>query len=237
MEYIKNAENFVKGNVDNLLANPYVMAILKVTLALYAIQLAPRLPPVITNVFQNTLVKFVAVVLIAYLANVDFQLSLLLAILFVLGGNLASGRKPWESFGNMSLFEDLGPYFTDPTKYKTLLNTPAPLNNFMLLDSKSDNYSSCNNITLKDLLDVFDGDQMKLQKTAQFIYRELMNKLPENSDAKTRLLSMARVSGLPYNITLSDENSPFIASLLINGGFQIGNTQCRPPYQDDMINV
>jgi hypothetical protein len=236
MEYIKNAENFVKGNLDNLLANPYIMAVLKVTLALYAIQLAPRLPPVVTNVFQNTLVKFIAVVLISYLANVDFQLSILLAILFVLGGNLASGRKLWESFSNMNLFEDLGPYFTDETKYKTLLNTPAQLNNFTLLDSSSDNYSGCDNIKLKDLLDVFDGDHMKLQKTTQFIYRELMNKLPENSDAKTRLLSIARVAGLPYNMQLTDENAGYIATILVNGGFQI-NKICAPPSGDDMINM
>ena len=237
MEHIINTENFLKENLDKLLANPYIMAVLKVTLTLYAIQLAPRLPPVVTNIFQNTLVKIIAITLIAYLANVDFQLSILLAILFVLGGNLAAGRKPWESFDNMSLFEDLGPYFTDETKYKTLLNKPVKINNFTLLDSKSDNYSSCDNIKLKNLLDVFDGDHMKLQKTVQFMYKELMNKLPENSDAKTRLLSIARVAGLPYNVTLSDENAPYIATLLINGGFQIGNTQCRPPHENGMINV
>lgn len=235
MEYIKNTETFVKGNLDNILINPYIMAILKVTLALYAIQLAPRLPPVITNIFQNTLVKITAVFFIAYLANIDFQLSILLAILFVLGGNLASGRKPWESFTNMNLFEDIGPFFTDQTKYKTLLNTPSLLNNFTLLDSKSDNYSSCNDMTLQNLLDVFDNDHIKLQKTTQYIYSELLSKLPNNSDAKTRLLAIARVAGLPYSMQLSDETAPYIATLLLNGGFSLSKN-CQAPFNSGMIN-
>jgi hypothetical protein len=207
------------------------MATLKITLALYAAQLAPRLPSLITDVFQNTFVKILSLMLIAYLANVDFQLSILLAIVFVIGGNLVSGRAFHESFG-----VEHSAYHADSTKYTDLLDKPATHNKFTLLDGKSDIYSGCQTITLKDLLEVFDGDALKLQTTTQYMFKELLDKLPADSDAKSNLISISKVAGLPYNeLPITDENAPLIATMLLNVGFNITKT-CQPPNGEGMIN-
>ena len=54
MEYIHQAESFVGSKLDYSLSNPYVMAVIKVSLALYAAQLAPAAPAYLQNLFKNT---------------------------------------------------------------------------------------------------------------------------------------------------------------------------------------
>lgn len=229
MDTIRYAEDIVKTNLDKVLSNPYIMAILKVTLTLYAVSLAPKPPVFIANLFANTFVKIIAIFLIAYLANIDFQLSILLAIIFVLSVNLMSNRGVFESFETQSSF------FSDKTKYTTLLGVPAEINKMQLIESNSDNYSGCENITLNDLVAIFNGDYLKLQNTVEHSIYELMKQLPENSPAKDKLEQISQSIGLPHNVTITDSNARLIATLLINYGYQISNT-CQPPYQLNMIN-
>lgn len=215
-------ESYAKGQLDQVLRNPYIMAVLKVSLALYAAQMAPRLSPVVSGIFQYTLVKIVSVFLIAYFADVDFQLSILLAIIFVLSINLFAGRSPFESFGNSG-----APFSASQVDFKDLLGKATQKNGITILEGKTDIYPGCTDIKLKDLLEVFDNDALKLQKGVQYTYNELMKKMPQG-EAKQNLQKMARYAGLPYSVELSDENAPFIATILLQVGYFI-NDSCSAP--------
>lgn len=230
MDVINKTEQMVKQNLDKILQNPYVMAVLKIVLVLYASSLAPRLPTVVQTTFANTFVKIIAVALIAYLAEVDFQLAIILAVIFVLGINASSGRGIFESYTNPD-----AQYFTDQTKYTNLLGQPAVVGNAVLLDSSSDNYSSCNNVKMADLLSVFDNDKLKLQDTVMYAYHSLIQQLPQGSTAQANLESIAKAIGIPGNMEFTDENASTIATILLNAGFAI-NDKCRPPFGDNMIN-
>ena len=69
MESIQNAQVYVQHKLNAVLQNPYVMAILKVGLVLYASRIAPRLPSAVQDTFANTFVKIIAIALIAYFTN------------------------------------------------------------------------------------------------------------------------------------------------------------------------
>jgi len=88
----------IQENIKLILKNPYVTGFLKVFLILYASQLAPRLPSVVSNIFSNTFIKIIAVALLAYISELDFQLAILLAIVFVLGNNLFARGNMMESY-------------------------------------------------------------------------------------------------------------------------------------------
>jgi len=240
MEAIQKLEQNVENSIKPVLSNPYVMAVLKVTLILYASQLAPKLPIQISQFFDNTFVKMLAVFLIVYITQVDFQLALLLAIVFVIGSNVTSGRKLLESYGNntgnvyRSIYnQDYGPFYTDKTKYETLLQEPALIGTQKLIESSSDNYSGCNDIKMADLLAIFDNDNMKMQNTVQYAFQDLMKKL--SGTPKDNLVKIAYAVGYPYNLTFTDENASLLATMLINYGYVI-TPSCQPPNQDNMIN-
>ena len=95
---MEQLQKSITENLNVVLKNPYVMGILKVFLILYASQLAPRLPSGVSDMFSNTFVKIIAIALLAYLSELDFQLSILLAIIFVLGNNLLARGNLMESF-------------------------------------------------------------------------------------------------------------------------------------------
>lgn len=227
---IQNAETMIKSKLDMILQNPYVMAVLKITLILYAATLAPKLPSFVQATFANTFVKILAIALIAYIAEVDFQLAIILAIIFVLGINAASGRGIFESYTNVQ-----APFYSDETKYTNLLGSPAIVGNATLIQSSSDNYSGCDNIKMADLLSVFDNDHIKLQTTVMYAYKSLIDQLPNGSTPQENLMSIAKSIGLPGNIEFNDDNASLIATILINSGFAINKT-CTAPYGDGMIN-
>lgn len=191
-----------------VLRNPYVMAVLKVTIALYAAQLAPKIPASASNLLNNTFVKILAIALIVYLSEKDLQLALMLAVLYVISINLLSGRSFLESFANYS------------SDYK-------PSGKFTLLEPKTAIYPGCQKVTLKDLQEAFDGDHIKLHTAVQYSYTELLNQA-KDKNAKEILMKMAYAIGLPHNIEFNDENAPYIATMLMYTGFHIGNT-CVPP--------
>jgi hypothetical protein len=226
MESLQNVQTAVQGNLNTLLQNPYLMAVLKVGLILYASRIAPRMPSYVQDKFENTFVKIIAIALLAYISEVDFQLAILLAIALVLGANFLGGRGVFESYDNVAL-NTVAPYQSDMTKHTTLLGKPAEIGKFKLIESLSDNYPGCNKVTLKDLLALFNGDALKLQKTVQYAFSELNASLPAGKD-KENLLKIARAAGLPYNVDLDDESAPFIATLLLNYGYKVSDS-CQAP--------
>ena len=193
METIKNIENVVEVQLKTALRNPYIMAILKIALVLYAAQIAPKVSPMITSIFQNTIFKIVMIALIAYIAEVDFQLAIIAAVVFVLSINLLSGRGPLESYEDTN-----GSFSKDNPMYFDLLDKPTPMQKLNIHESRSDNFPGCDNVKLDDLLAIFDNDKLKLQRTVQYTYQELINKMPSGT-AKDNLMKICRSVGLPYN--------------------------------------
>lgn len=84
--------------MSSLLQNPIVMAVLNVTLALYAASIAPKLPPNVTEMLGNTYVKIAFIAVMILLAGFDAQMSVLIAVVYVALINVASGRSFLESF-------------------------------------------------------------------------------------------------------------------------------------------
>jgi hypothetical protein len=205
-------------HTEGALQNPYVMAVLKISVILYASRIAPRLPDFVAHALDSTPVKLIAVSLIGFLANIDIQLSILLAVVFVLGSNLMSGRGLLESFA---------PYVSDITKVKTLLGTPALITNATLLTPQSDIYPGCGKVTYQDLLDVFKGDINQMRQTVMYTYGKLVEDLQSESDAE-KLQAISDAIGVPHNLALNDENAPLIATMLMNYGFVVSQT-CQAP--------
>lgn len=227
MESIQNAQVYVQDNLNIALQNPYVMAVLKIGLILYASLIAPRLPTIVQDTFSNTFFKIIAIALIAYLAEVDFQLAIILAVIFVLSANLLSGRGIFESYESISSGHE-GVYQSDMTKYTNLLGEPAPISKFNLIESLSDYYPGCNKVTMADLLSLFDGDHLKLQDTVKNAFADLNKMLPDNDDSKDKLTKIARAVGLPYNVEFNDVNAPLIATILLNYGYKVSDS-CQAP--------
>lgn len=204
MDFSKMAES----GIDRTLMNPYIMAVVKLTLVLYAVKIAPALPQAVETAFNNVFVKIFLIMLIIYLSERDFQFAIILAIIYVMGMNLASGRGFFESFANYSA------EYTPQTTAK-------------LIEPKTAIYPGCLNMTMADLEKAFDGDQQKLIAATTLAFKELVSMIKDKS-AKERLMQIAYASGLPYNIKMTDENAPYIATILLYRGFDLGNT-CTPP--------
>lgn len=203
-KYSKIGEQYI----TDFFANPYVMAVLKIVITLYAAQMAPRLPEQISSIFANTWFKLAALFIIAYIAERDFQFAILLAIVFVFGSNYFSGRGVFESFAPYS-----SEYTADPK--------------FKLIEPKTAIYPGCEKITMADLEAAFDGDKLKLQKTIMYAFKELLAQTSSKT-AKENLMRMAYATGLPYNVVMNDENAPLIATILMYHGFSLGDTCTQP---------
>ena len=54
METLRTTQSYVESTINYSLANPYIMAIVKVGLALYAAQIAHKTPEYLQVWFQNT---------------------------------------------------------------------------------------------------------------------------------------------------------------------------------------
>lgn len=199
-----------------------LMTALKVTLVLFAAQLAPRPNKWLTDLFKNTYVKIVAVAGIAYIANEDLQLAIILAIIYVFAINLSAGRGVLESFEG-----ELVSYEKDMSKLKDLLGKPVPPPFGTIIESESDIYPGCKSIKLADLLKIFEGDAVKLQQTVVYTYSQMMQKL-KSSTAKDRLIEMARIIGIPYNMEINEANANFVATFLVNAGFKISESCAAP---------
>jgi uncharacterized membrane protein YgdD (TMEM256/DUF423 family) len=209
MEFIKKSQSFAESGLDYTLSNPYLMAVVKVTLVLYATQLAPKAPEYLQTAFKNTFVKLFAVMMIAYLGEKDLQLAILIAIIYVFGMNLLSGRNFFESF-------------TEFTKEY------VPFGTTKMIEPKTHLYPGCENVTMDDLYKMFEGDQDKMQEAVQYSFKELMRQT-KSKDSKDKLIKIAYAVGLPYNLSFDNpETAPYIATLLVNYNFVV-NDKCQPP--------
>jgi small basic protein len=208
MEYISQSTQFLESSLAYPLSNPYIMAVLKISLALYGAQIAPRSPKYIETLFKNTFVKIILIFFIIYISEKDIQLAIILAVIYVLGMNVISGRGIFESFTNYSAeYKGSGAKMLEP---KTML------------------YPGCESVTMDDLYKMFEGDKAKLQNSVQYSFQELLLKANTKS-SKELVMKLAYAAGLPYNLSFDKpETAPYIATLLVNYGFEI-NDKCHPP--------
>lgn len=209
MDYLKTLQLKTEMGVNQVLANPYIMAVLKVTLTLYAAQIAPRAPDALQRFFSNTFAKIFLIFLIVYLSEKDFQLAILISVVFVLSMNALSGRGLFETFADYT-----GKYI--------------PEGGFTLIEPKTMIYPGCQNITMEDLYNAFKGDNLKMQDAVQYSFKQLMAKT-KSENAKDLLIKVAYAAGLPYNLSFDKpETAPYIATLLVNYGYNIKD-ECQPP--------
>lgn len=208
MEYIRQSTQFLESSLAYPLSNPYIMAILKISLVLYGAQIAPKSPTYIENLFKNTFVKIILIFFIIYISEKDIQLAIILAVIYVLGMNLISGRGIFESFSNYS------------SEYKG--------SGAKMLEPKTMLYPGCESVTMDDLYKMFEGDKAKLQNSVQYSFQELLLKA-NTKNSKELVMKLAYAAGLPYNLSFDKpETAPYIATLLVNYGFEI-NDKCHPP--------
>lgn len=210
MEYLKQAQSTSEKGVGYILSNPYAMAVIKITLVLYAAQIAPKAPEFFQNMLKYTLMKILLIFFIIYISEKDFQLALIIAIIYVLSMNALSGRGLFESFAEYS------------PEYKTE-------GKFTLIEPRTMIYPGCHDITMDDLYKAFSGDQLKMQDAVQYSFKQLMAKT-KSENAKELLIKIAYAAGLPYNLSFDKpETAPYIATLLVNYGYKLKD-ECQPPH-------
>lgn len=221
--------DIAKKYTDTFLSNSYAMAIVKLLLVSYIAVIAPTPPSYVSTLFKNPIFKIVALATIAYISNIDFSVSIILAIVFVLGMNLLAGRGMLESFlpsPQPGIFDRVNQEWeSDSTKVTTLLGTPTILKNTPI-ESTTDNYPGCMGIKMSDLLSIF-GNTAKIQEKLDYSYKDLASKITD-TDAQIRLERTARAAGLNSNVPFTDANAPYIATILLNKGYEITDT-CRAP--------
>jgi len=208
MDQLNIISQSVEEYRESAMSNPYVMAILKISLILYAARIAPNPPEYLQTLFKNVFFKIAAIALILYFVEVDFQMALILAIIYVVGMNVLSGRGLLESFAEF--------------KHKAEVES-----DYTLISPQHMLYPGCIDVKLDDLLAMFNGDKAQLQQAAQLSFQQLMY-AAKDKPAEEQLERIARATGLPYNIEISDENAPFIATLFVNYNATV-NDSCRPP--------
>ena len=85
-------------NLQTHLANPYFASGLSLFLALYAGLARPQLPDFIAGAFENPVFRVTVLFLVAYMGNKNVQVSLMVAIAFVITMNLLNEQKVAEGF-------------------------------------------------------------------------------------------------------------------------------------------
>ena len=84
MEIVKNYNQFV----NKLFSNKHFVTILSLLIALYASFAAPKLPNVLIKFFNNDFAKVTICFLIAYTASANLNLSVMIALLFLISTGL-----------------------------------------------------------------------------------------------------------------------------------------------------
>lgn len=81
-----------------MLNNKYVSSFLAVFLGVYAALVGPKLSPAALSVLQSDGFRLVAIFLIAYMPEKNFQFALVLSVALVLTLNFVNEQKLLESF-------------------------------------------------------------------------------------------------------------------------------------------
>ena len=91
----------------NLSKNNYLVNFVKVFLLLYASFARPSLPDFLKDIMKNPLVKILILTLVLYIGNKDPQISLLIAVAFVITMNMLSEQELLEDFRQIEGFRQM----------------------------------------------------------------------------------------------------------------------------------
>ena len=86
------------STIKSVLTNPITYGVLAVFLAVYGPKITTKLPKPVVKTLNNNFFRFIIIALIAYLGTKDLQLSLILAIGFLLILSLAMTQDVTENF-------------------------------------------------------------------------------------------------------------------------------------------
>ena len=112
MDPINTFLNNTMKSFDQLMLNPYFATILTIILTVYAALASPKLPNFLKKLFDNTIFKIIIISFIAYRANKNPQLSILIAICFVITLNYLAEKETKETFEQIERFNQLE-YFSN----------------------------------------------------------------------------------------------------------------------------
>lgn len=84
--------------LNNFLRNEYVTAVVALFVVLYASNVAPRLPDVVSDLFNNPIFRVFVLFLVAYIANKNPAVALLVSIAFVVTLNVINRQEAEEGF-------------------------------------------------------------------------------------------------------------------------------------------
>lgn len=96
-----NAMNSVTVNLNQLLANPYVTAMVSIFIILYAGMAAPKLPKMFAKLFDHTIFKVLILALILYVNNFNPTIAILVAIAFFVSLQTLSRHKVFDMAGEI----------------------------------------------------------------------------------------------------------------------------------------
>ena len=97
----------IAKSFDKFMLNPYFATIVTIILTIYASLASPNLPNFIKKLFNNSIFKILIISFIAYRANKNPQLSLLISICFVITLNLIADQENKEAFSQIENFNQL----------------------------------------------------------------------------------------------------------------------------------
>jgi len=106
--FISNTMN----TFDQWMVNPYFATTITIILTVYASLASPNLPNFLKKLFDNSIFKILIISFIAYRANKNPQLSLLVAVCFVVTLNFLAEKDNKEAFEQIETFNQLE-YFSN----------------------------------------------------------------------------------------------------------------------------
>ena len=92
----------VETNLNKLLKHPVLYGLIAVLLVVYGPRLQPKLPPMVRNLFNNNIFRFMVILLIAYLSSKSLELSLIVAIAFCLIISYTTSQEVQEQFSTIT---------------------------------------------------------------------------------------------------------------------------------------
>jgi len=106
--FISNTMN----SFDQWMVNPYFATTVTIILSVYASLASPNLPNFLKRLFDNSIFKILIISFIAYRANKNPQLSLMVAVCFVITLNFLAEKENKEAFEQIETFNQLE-YFSN----------------------------------------------------------------------------------------------------------------------------
>ena len=104
-------EKVVGKQMKFIMNKPVLFGILTLFLALYAPRLHPKVPPILRELLNSPLFRFLVLVLIIYMSNRDLTMALIISIAFILVISLTNTLEAYEyfteeTFSNYETFTD-----------------------------------------------------------------------------------------------------------------------------------